>query len=200
MRLTHSEPRSGSLWTNTGKPRDRQPLKHRADGDTRSVPIHPKLVQLLRHHIDTYGAGPDGRLLVGPRGGIMADRTYLAAWHKARRKVLTAQEAASPLAETPYALRHAAVSTWLAAGVPPQQVAAWAGHSVNVLLRFYAACVAGLEEEALRRILGATTVQEEEATIQEEEDEDIPTRHPSHLGPVSKSGWSVARRRVVIVK
>ncbi|MEO3830363.1 hypothetical protein [Actinomadura sp. B10D3] len=37
--------------------------------------------------------------------------------------VLRLEEAASPLAETPYALRHAAVSTWLSAGVPPAQVA-----------------------------------------------------------------------------
>jgi integrase len=156
MRLTHSEPRSGSRWTNSGKPRDRQPLKHRADGETRSVPIHPDLAKLLRHHIDENGVGPDGRLFVGPRGGIMTDRTYLAVWHRARKAALTAREAASPLAETPYALRHAAVSTWLSAGVPPQQVAAWAGHSVNVLLRFYAACVAGQAGEAKRRIIEAT--------------------------------------------
>ncbi|WP_243722598.1 hypothetical protein [Actinomadura sp. 7K507] len=67
-------------------------------------------------------------------------------------------EAASPLAETPYALRHAAVSTWLSAGVPPAQVAEWAGHSVAVLLRVYAKCVAGQEEEAKRRITEATRV------------------------------------------
>ncbi|MFI0370405.1 hypothetical protein ACH35V_21260 [Actinomadura sp. 1N219] len=32
MRLTHAEPRSGSRWTDSGKPRDRQPLKHRRPG------------------------------------------------------------------------------------------------------------------------------------------------------------------------
>lgn len=41
----------------------------------------------------------------------------------------------SPLARTPYDLRHAAVSTWLNGGVPPADVAAWAGHSVEVLLK-----------------------------------------------------------------
>ena len=45
---------------------------------------------------------------------------------------------ASPLAATPYDLRHAAVSTWLNAGVPPQDVAPWAGHSVEILLKIYA--------------------------------------------------------------
>jgi len=49
-------------------------------------------------------------------------------------------------------LRHAAVSTWLNAGVPAAQVAEWAGHSVDVLLRVYAKCVAGQHDEAKRRI------------------------------------------------
>ncbi|GAA3964434.1 hypothetical protein GCM10023085_53770 [Actinomadura viridis] len=118
--------------------------------------MHPELVTLLRHHIEAFNIPPGGRLFVGPRGGIMTDRTYLGAWHQARQKALSPQEAASPLAETPYALRHAAVSTWLGAGVPPAQVAAWAGHSVAVLLRVYAKCVAGQEEDAKRRITEAT--------------------------------------------
>jgi integrase len=156
MRLTHAEPRSGSRWTDSGKARDRQPLKHRAPGETRSVPIHPDLVRILREHIEDLDIRPGTRLFVGPRGGIMTDRTYLGVWHKAREKALSAQEAASPLAETPYALRHAAVSTWLGASVPPAQVAAWAGHSVAVLLRVYARCISGQEEEAKRRIAVAT--------------------------------------------
>jgi len=52
----------------------------------------------------------------------------------------------------PYDLRHAAVSTWLNAGVPAAQVADWAGHSVDVLLRVYVKCIAGQQGEAKRRI------------------------------------------------
>jgi integrase len=52
----------------------------------------------------------------------------------------------------PYDLRHAAVSTWLNAGVPAAQVAEWAGHSVDVLLRVYVKCIAGQQGEAKRRI------------------------------------------------
>ena len=49
-----------------------------------------------------------------------------------------------PFTATPCGvLRHAAVSTWLNGGVPPTQVAEWAGHSVAVLLRVYAKCIAG---------------------------------------------------------
>ena len=62
---------------------------------------------------------------------------------------------ASPLAKRPYDLRHAAVSLWLNAGVPPTQVAEWAGHSVNVLLRVYAKCVYGQDEVARIRIEAA---------------------------------------------
>jgi integrase len=48
-----------------------------------------------------------------------------------------AEEVASSLARRPYDLRHAAVSTWLNAGVPSIRVAEWAGHSVAVLLQIY---------------------------------------------------------------
>jgi hypothetical protein len=48
--------------------------------------------------------------------------------------------------------RHACLSTWLNGGVYPTQVAEWAGHGVDVLLRIYAKCVAGQDELAKRRI------------------------------------------------
>jgi hypothetical protein len=40
-------------------------------------------------------------------------------------------------------------------GVPPTQVAEWAGHSVNVLLRVYAQVLDGREEDAKSRIARA---------------------------------------------
>lgn len=112
---------------------------------------------LLRDHLARYGVGRGRRVFVGPRGGIIRDGLYLEVWREARRRTLTAAEVASPLAATPYALRHAAVSTWLSAGVNPAQVAEWAGHSVDVLLRVYAKCIAGQQQEALRRILNVTS-------------------------------------------
>jgi integrase len=78
--------------------------------------------------------------------------TYRRAWIKARQTALTAAEEASPLARRPYDLRHACLSTWLNGGVYPTQVADWAGHSAEVLLRTYAKCVAGQDELAKRRI------------------------------------------------
>ncbi len=61
-------------------------------------------------------------------------------------------EYASPLAKKPHDLRDAAVSLWLNAGVLATQVAEWAGHSVNVLLRVNASCVVGQDEAARRRV------------------------------------------------
>jgi len=45
-----------------------------------------------------------------------------------------------------------ALTEWLNGGVPAPQVAAWAGHSVDVLLRVYAKCIAGQDEAVRRRV------------------------------------------------
>jgi integrase len=101
MLLTHSEPGSGSNWTDNGLARQRRELKHRAPGETRTVPVHPELVALLREHITRYPAAPGGRVFIGPRGGILTDRAYLAVFHKARAAAFTGPEAASLLARPP---------------------------------------------------------------------------------------------------
>lgn len=77
---------------------------------------------------------------------------YGHVWGRARTAALTVDECASPLARRPYDLRHAAVSTWLNGGVPAPQVAQWAGHSVDVLLRVYANRIVGQEDAVRRRV------------------------------------------------
>jgi integrase len=152
LHLRTATPDAGSEWTDDGSPRERRQLKHRAEGDTRIVPTHPELTQLLRDHLAKFRTAPDGRLFGGVRGGELPTITYRRAWIKARQTALTATEQASPLARRPYDLRHACLSTWLNGGVYPTQVAEWAGHSVDVLLRIYAKCVVGQDELAKRRI------------------------------------------------
>ena len=152
LRLTNSQPRSGAKWTDSGKSRERRELKHPAVGDTRPVPVHPELVTLLRDHLERFGTGPGDRVFAGPRGGIIAEWSYLKVFHAAREEALDGTEAQTPLMGRPYDLRHAAVSTWLNAGVPAAQVAEWAGHSTDVLLRVYVKCIAGQQGEAKRRI------------------------------------------------
>lgn len=151
IRLTHSEPRSGTRWTDTGRSRGRRELKHRAPGETRLVPVHPELVTLLRDHLKRSNV----RVFAGPRCGTLAEWAYLEVFHAARRQILSTAEIQTPLLSRPYDLRHAAISTWLNAGVPAAQVAEWAGHSVDVLLRVYAKCIAGQQSAAMQRIESA---------------------------------------------
>ena len=152
LHIRNATPDAGREWTDDGSLRERRHLKHRADGDSRVVPTHPELTRLLRDHLATFGTGPDGRLFGGVRGGELPTITYRRAWIKARQTALSAAEQASPLARRPYDLRHACLSTWLNGGVYPTQVAEWAGHGVDVLLRIYAKCVVGQDELAKRRI------------------------------------------------
>jgi hypothetical protein len=49
--------------------------------------------------------------------------------------------------------------------VPAPQVADWAGHSVDVLLRVYAKCISGQQYEAKRRIEEATRPRDDEQMI-----------------------------------
>ncbi|WP_337819601.1 hypothetical protein [Pseudonocardia sp. Ae707_Ps2] len=44
------------------------------------------------------------------------------------------------------------MSTWLNGGVPATQVAEWAGHSVEVLLKVYAKCLDGQDTVARQRV------------------------------------------------
>jgi len=155
--LPKSAPTTGAAWTDSGKRRDQRGLKHRPREEVRPVPCPPPLTALLQTHLAEFGTAADGRLVRGVRGDDLSDSTYGRVWKKARELALTPEEAASPLARRPYDLRHAAVSTWLNGGVPATQVAEWAGHSVVVLLRVYAKCLAGqsdIAREQIGRALG----------------------------------------------
>jgi hypothetical protein len=57
----------------------------------------------------------------------------------------------------PYDLRHSGITWRLNSGVPATEVAAWAGHSVEMLMRVYARCVAGLEGVWIGRMDQACT-------------------------------------------
>jgi Phage integrase family len=118
----------------------------------RSVPCPPPLTKLLQEHLAELGGEPAEPLFRGLHGRPLATITYRRAWNRARQAALSDEEYRSPLARRPYDLRHACLSTWLNGGVPPTQVAEWAGHSVEILLRVYAKCLEGQHEIAKRRI------------------------------------------------
>jgi hypothetical protein len=52
----------------------------------------------------------------------------------------------------PYDLRHSGITWRLNSGVPATEIAAWAGHSVEMLMRVYARCVAGYEDVWIARM------------------------------------------------
>ncbi len=153
--LATSAARAGRDWTDDGTARQARGLKHRAQHETRSVPIPPVLVAMLRAHLRAYGTPLDGRLFRTSRGGLIQDSAYSAVWQAARAAALTPAQHASPLARRPYDLRHAAVSLWLNAGVPATEVARRAGHSVAVLLKVYAHCIDGQADNVNKRIADA---------------------------------------------
>ncbi|GAA3409134.1 tyrosine-type recombinase/integrase [Streptosporangium vulgare] len=153
--LEKARPQANKRWTNSGETHDERGLKHRAQDDTREIPIPPLFVEILREHIETYSAEKDGRLFRTSKGRPFSSSAYSAVWREARRLAFTAEQVVSPLAARPYDLRHAAVSLWLNAGVPPTEIAQRAGHGVDVLLRVYAKCIEGQRARANSQITQA---------------------------------------------
>ncbi|MEV5889499.1 tyrosine-type recombinase/integrase [Nonomuraea fuscirosea] len=155
LTLAVTRPSSGKQWTDSGTVHDQRGLKQREEREVRPVPIPPELVRILQTHLREFGTAPDGRLFRNERGGVLGASTYSRAWEEARRFALSPQQVASPLAGKPYELRHAALSTWLNACVDATVVAERAGNSVEVLLKRYAKCLDGRDNQINRRIEAA---------------------------------------------
>ncbi len=150
--LAESMPVATKRFTDSGERHDKRGLKQRDPNAVRIVPIPPRLVAYLRAHIDEFGVASDGRLFRNERDGILGSTTYSRAWEEARNFAFTPAQVESPLAGRPYDLRHAALSTWLNAGISAAEVSKRAGNSVEVLLRRYAGCLDNQEEFVNRRI------------------------------------------------
>ncbi|MFG1975538.1 tyrosine-type recombinase/integrase [Nonomuraea fuscirosea] len=145
--LENARPQGTKRWTDSGQTHESRSLKHRANKETREIPIPPVLVAMLSEHIAEFGTAKDGRLFSTGTGGTYSSSAHSYVWQEARKLALTPAQVASSLAARPYDLRHAAVSLWLNAGVPAPEVAKRAGHSVDVLLRVYAKCMDGQQEQ-----------------------------------------------------
>ncbi|WP_156893662.1 tyrosine-type recombinase/integrase [Actinokineospora enzanensis] len=145
-------PEVGGAWTDSGRPNEERGLKHRAEDEFRRAPMAPELALILYEHVDEFGILLDGLLFVAERGGRIGSSTYCRVWSQAREVAFTPEVAASALAKRPYDLRHACVSFWLILGVEAARVAAWAGHSLAVLMRVYAAYIDAGEGRARQLI------------------------------------------------
>jgi len=151
--LTGSTPFAGGAWTNDGEEREQRQLKHRALGTGRWTPCPSKLTAIYHSHLKEFGTDKDGLLFWGERGGMVPGKTYQSMWSAARVAAFGEKIAkTSKLAKRPYDLRHAAVSTQLASGIEATRVAEWAGQSLEVLMRIYAKCLDGHEEQAMDRL------------------------------------------------
>jgi imidazolonepropionase-like amidohydrolase len=71
-----SASRAGTAWTDHGTSRQERGLKHRADNETRAIPIPPELVRLLRAHIKRCGPAR-GVFAVGVTVGVSTDGPVL---------------------------------------------------------------------------------------------------------------------------
>lgn len=144
--------------------------RHHQEMDQRRCASRPAWPQAARSRRDPHRADPappggqatgtHQRIWHGPqrppvrneRGDILGSTTYSRVWEEARQFAFTPAQAASPLAGRPYDLRHAALTTWLNAGIGPAEVSKRAGNTVEVLLRRYAGCLDNQAESINRRI------------------------------------------------
>ncbi|MGX1490318.1 tyrosine-type recombinase/integrase [Streptomyces tendae] len=148
-----AQPEVGKNWTDDGEIHEERGLKGRASDDTRVVPGHPSLTRILRDHIEKANLKPGDLLFQGEKGDMLAGSVIRRAWRSARGEVLSETEFASPLGRRVYDLRHTCLTNWLNDGIPPAQVAEWAGNSVPVLLATYARCISGQLPDLKQRIL-----------------------------------------------
>jgi integrase len=112
---------------------------------SRQVPIPPVLVQRLKAWIEASGLEVDSLLFRTRLGNRPTSSNWLRAWHRGLCAV-----GEQPLRL--YDCRHAAATSWLAAGVPLWEVARRLGHSVEVLVSTYVAALSGDEAASNARI------------------------------------------------
>ncbi|MEU3964007.1 hypothetical protein AB0F42_30125 [Streptomyces buecherae] len=83
--LVHeARPEVGSQWTDTGEVHEERDLKGRGEGDTRTAPIHPTLVAILREMIKEYDLKPADLLFPEEKGGMLAGSVFRRVWVRAR--------------------------------------------------------------------------------------------------------------------
>lgn len=162
LTFADSSTAAGTAYTDDGAVHEHRGLKGRTRGratesqqarrPVRRVPIPPELVALLRQHIARFGVGTDGRIFRSENGNVIQPSTWWNVWRKVRTRSLTPEQVDSPLLRRPYDLRHSGVTWRLNSGVPATEVAAWAGHSVEVLMRVYAKSMTGMEDVWIARM------------------------------------------------
>ncbi len=147
-------------WDEPGEPKT----------DDRTVPIPPRLVELLRSWIEEHGLGDDDLLFRTRNDRRPAPSNWSRALHRACRTV------GHPTLRV-YDLRHACATTWLRAGVPLGEVARRLGHSVETLVSTYVGALQG-DNVAANKLIVATlpTTRERIVTTPPNPSHALPTR------------------------
>lgn len=158
-------------WLIAGEDRNFGPLKDRLPTETRRVLIPSWLVPLLRLHLELFCPGSGRHDLVFSRYDKPFDPSMFLdkVWRPARDALfppdpeLADDDVHQPKLSrlTPHALRHAACSLWLTAGVDFKVCQRWSGHkTLSIFLDVYSGILPGRDEEgviAVETLLGATS-------------------------------------------
>ncbi|WP_323055286.1 MULTISPECIES: hypothetical protein [Streptomyces] len=99
--------------------------------------------------VEAAAAQPADHVMAAPVAPVVVPAPRPAAG-----AVLAPPAGQSPAGRRVYDCRHICLTAWLNEGLPPAQVAAWAGNSVPVLLAIYAPCIGGRQADYLKRIVG----------------------------------------------
>lgn len=118
----------------------------------RTIPVPGELVRALRVHLDRWAQPDPGGLVFTDTQGGRSDLSNFQrdVWNVARDATFSTS---SPLRKVRlHDLRHAAITTWLNAGVPLETAQAWSGHkTLSVLLDTYVGVMHGDTEVGLAR-------------------------------------------------
>jgi integrase len=130
----------------------RRPLKGRGERAIRTIPLPPELVTVVERHLAQYvPARADAYAFTTPTGRRLNMSNFQrSVWAPAREAVFAVND---PLRKVRrHGLRHAAITSWLNAGVPLKTAQAWSGHkTASVLLDTYLGVMRGDEEVAVER-------------------------------------------------
>ena len=114
------------MWQASRDGREREPLKHRKQGEYRDVPVPSWLWEIVKDM-------PDGPLMPGTDGRMFMNYHTILKRFKTAARVMELPETF-----TPHSLRHAFASALLARLVPITDVGKWLGHrNINVTYATY---------------------------------------------------------------
>lgn len=87
--LEKARPQGIKRWTKCGQTHESRSLKHRANKETREIPLPPALVAMLREHVARYGIAKDGRIFSTGTGGSHSSSAALLRLAGSRKLALT---------------------------------------------------------------------------------------------------------------